>query len=437
MTPQEELASEHEVMLGFLYMCPVGVLRLDADGTIQLINPHAAQLLLPAMQELALTNLFGALAHCAPELRNMTESFTAETGTICENHRIDLCRSGDRRRVLSCSLLKVGSDCIMAMLHDVTRQVEQERLLRQHEAMLDALVAGVNDFALFSLDRHGRIDSWNRSCVRQTGILHEAAVGREVGSFCQDADDRAGPLDGHVQAALREGWSLREGWCLRPDASRFRCQVLVAGVEQEGGGIGGFTVVLRDVTQQRMSVDEVRRLLTTDHLTGAVNRRHFFELAARQGERCVREGLPLAVIMLDVDHFKRVNDTLGHAAGDEVLRRLVACCDALCHEHEVLARLGGEEFAILLPATSLAGAAARAERLRRAVALANLTGMEGLDSTGMAVTISLGCAATSAGTPADMDALLGLADAALYRAKRLGRDRICLAGEAELLTASA
>ena len=116
-----------------------------------------------------------------------------------------------------------------------------------------------------------------------------------------------------------------------------------------------------------MTSEELRRLLTTDYLTGATNRAHFGEIGDREVSRHHRYGSSLSVVMLDIDHFKRVNDTFGHAIGDETLRALAKSCRAELRGTDVLARLGGEEFALLLPGTTLEEAADLAERLRRCV----------------------------------------------------------------------
>jgi two-component system, cell cycle response regulator len=152
-----------------------------------------------------------------------------------------------------------------------------------------------------------------------------------------------------------------------------------------------------------------------DSLTGAWNRRHFMAAATQEMERAARYGSPLSAIMLDVDFFKAVNDGHGHGLGDEVLRRVVETCRAALREVDLFGRLGGEEFAVLLPETALGGALGLAERLRHAVA--------GMETSGIMVTLSLGVAQRQEGETS-VDRLLGRADQALYRAKQNGRNRV-------------
>lgn len=412
------LEAENEALLAFLYLCPAGVVQFAADGAIRMINPHAAQLLNPISHARAITNLFAALEGCAPELRNIAEAFPIDRGQVLQGHRIVISGSGPGPRFLSCSVLKISADCLVAVLQDVSREVQQEQQLKQNEALLSALVTGVSDFALFSLDERGLIDTWNASAVRQTAYPAEDVLGRELKILIDAGLAPSGLVADQVAAAAQEGWSLREAHLVRRDGQRYWCQILVAAMEDPQGGIQGYSVVLRDVTERRMTIEELRRLLTTDHLTGAANRAHFFEQAALSLHWSEQTGRPLSVVMLDVDHFKGINDSLGHAAGDSVLRALVRHCRTRLVKGEILARLGGEEFVVLLPDADLAEAALVAERMRLTVA--------SIDELPVHVTISLGCAQMDRRGDG-IDGLLRRADEALYRAKRAGRDRVMVA----------
>jgi diguanylate cyclase (GGDEF)-like protein len=166
---------------------------------------------------------------------------------------------------------------------------------------------------------------------------------------------------------------------------------------------------------------EVQRLAITDGLTGTHNRHHFFELAERELNRARRFGQPVSAIMLDVDHFKQVNDTYGHAVGDQVLRVVAERCGESIRDIDILGRYGGEEFAIILPGTDLSGTPTMAERLRRSIADAPIP----TDKGDLTVTISLGVA-SSAQDDEDAAALLNRADVAMYEAKQAGRNRVAV-----------
>lgn len=174
----------------------------------------------------------------------------------------------------------------------------------------------------------------------------------------------------------------------------------------------------------------LRRLVAADPLTGIANRRHFDRVLDRELRRARRERLPLSLIFLDVDEFKRFNDTYGHAHGDEVLRRVARTLDeSFRRGGDLVARYGGEEFAVLLPGMDAHRAGLYAERLRRRIWRMAIPCGSG--QTGERITISGGVAAIAPGTPGFQDtgpdALLRAADQALYKAKCQGRNRIAMA----------
>lgn len=159
---------------------------------------------------------------------------------------------------------------------------------------------------------------------------------------------------------------------------------------------------------------------TRDALTGAYNRRHFEDRLRAEIAFAVRHATDCALILLDIDHFKRVNDTYGHPAGDEVLRHLGGIATRALRTEDVFARFGGEEFAVILRGASTRGAGRLAERLREALSLHNAV-HEGQQ---IPVTLSAGCAALSCcATPAP-DEVIAIADRRLYAAKQGGRNRV-------------
>lgn len=163
-------------------------------------------------------------------------------------------------------------------------------------------------------------------------------------------------------------------------------------------------------------------LASTDPLTGLLNRRRFLELAGVEQQRAARYGRPLAVLLIDLDHFKRVNDTHGHRMGDAVIRTAAGVLNGSRRAPDLAARFGGEELVMLLPETDLAGAAGLAERLRQSFAQTATH----LDGAEVRVTVSIGVAGWR-GPGESLDGLLHRADTALYAAKHAGRDKVMVA----------
>lgn len=169
--------------------------------------------------------------------------------------------------------------------------------------------------------------------------------------------------------------------------------------------------------------DEIHRLATRDPLTGAYNRRIFLELAERELSRCQRHRLPLALMFLDLDHFKTINDSWGHLAGDEVLVQIKALAETCLRRHDIFARYGGEEFCILAPECDLAGALALAERVRHEIETCRIDLQNGAPP--FSITASIGVVSVKpAETAVSIGELVSHADRALYRAKRGGRNRV-------------
>jgi diguanylate cyclase (GGDEF)-like protein len=164
---------------------------------------------------------------------------------------------------------------------------------------------------------------------------------------------------------------------------------------------------------------ELSRLANVDSLTGTLNRRRFMEVASRELARDRRHNRPVSLIMMDVDHFKGINDRFGHAVGDAALSGMASACRQVLRESDVVARVGGEEFVVLLPETPMPQAADAAERLRATIA----GWVVDHDGVSVRVTASLGVAQWG-GADETLDRLLQRADAAMYLAKTGGRNRV-------------
>jgi diguanylate cyclase (GGDEF)-like protein/PAS domain S-box-containing protein len=420
------MEEEYEALLQFLYLVPVGVVQFAPDGTISMLNPLCAQLLMPLSSDGGLDNLFTALEQVAPELRYMVGNFTVAHGTICDSHRVMVSAGIPGKvdpRMLSISLLRLDAKRFMAVINDISQVVKRERQLRQSEAWFNAVLTGITDYALMSVDTGGRIEAWNESIFRVTGHPERAVKGRDFSILYSPGAITSDRIADRLREADANGWSLDNSWCMRADGSRFWANTMIAPLARDEDvlpGEQGYALIVRDVTDKREAVDSVLRSSACDYLTGIANRRTFFEAAELELERWRSFPRPLSLIAIDADFFKNVNDSWGHAAGDDVLRNLARTLAANVREIDTVARMGGEEFAALLPSTDLEDAIRLAERFRHAVENQCVRSGE----ADIRYTVSIGVASMDAGING-IDQLLKLADRALYAAKRAGRNRVC------------
>lgn len=312
---------------------------------------------------------------------------------------------------------------IEAMASTLERRVE-ERTCQLDEArrFAESLVELLPNPMWFK-DRDGALRLYNRAFREMFGVGSEDWHGRPAGSALPDP---LATLDHRADAGMNQGHHAPlsyETTLEQPNGPR--TVVVTKGMvrsdcrgtpEEVLGTIG----IVTDITERKHMESQLRHLAVTDDLTGCLNRRAFFAAAEQEMERAARYGGFVSVLMIDLDHFKQVNDRHGHATGDRALKAATAAIRANLREIDGFGRLGGEEFAAMLPETPLAGALMVAERLRQAVAS---TPVALDDGETLNLTVSLGVAERDADETA-VDLVLARADTALYRAKAAGRNRV-------------
>lgn len=183
--------------------------------------------------------------------------------------------------------------------------------------------------------------------------------------------------------------------------------------------------ITRELTKKNIALEKaskkINQLLRTDHLTGIANRMYFMEYFTKVHANAIRHGLPLTLVMVDIDDFKAINDSYGHQVGDEVLIAIAQLLRSGCREEDLAARFGGEEFTILLVHTNAEQGKLQVERIRRD--LENLD----IDKIGSLVTASFGLSALTDNK--SIDKMINQADQALYQAKEKGKNRVIIYGE--------
>lgn len=426
-SPLQDTDQEREALLQFLYLAPIGLAQTSIDGEIALINPVCAELLMPLLRGGELDNLFTALSSVAPDLAHQARNFAPSHGKIFEGLEIHVSAGGTggkEPQILALTLLKLGDSRLMAVLDDITQVVKRDRELRHSQAWIQSISTGVFDvnYALMSLDRQGLVQGWNPGIRNLTGFEADATVGQSYANFSPGGDMDATRAIERLKEADLTGWNLEEGWVRRTDGERFWGSCLIAPVCLPGEAEDAermYSLVIRDISERREADEALRRSIWSDHLTGLANRRAFFDAAATALQRCVRGKLPLSLVLFDVDHFKAVNDTHGHAAGDAALRHLAAGLSATFRRTDIVARVGGEEFVVLLAGSTLDEASALAERFRAHMASHAVT----VNGVSVFCTVSAGVASLDAGV-VGIDDLLQRADTALYAAKGGGRNQV-------------
>lgn len=221
-----------------------------------------------------------------------------------------------------------------------------------------------------------------------------------------------------------------ESMCLRKDGSTFPVEICAKAIPYQGRTARVTTV--RDITERKRTQKLLLKLATYDDLTGLRNRREMNRIIKAETRRYRRYGSPVALILLDIDHFKDVNDCYGHQVGDEVLCWLARLLKQHVRDTDMVARYGGEEFTIIMPQTTELEALKLADRLRLAVSLHPFTpARQSAQVAQIHVTISLGVAGISEDAPTAED-FIRSADNALYEAKRHGRNRVLSSREPQL-----
>ncbi|MDR2207636.1 MAG: diguanylate cyclase [Azoarcus sp.] len=298
-----------------------------------------------------------------------------------------------------------------------------ERRLKQNTATIEnlsqrnALLLDTAANGICGIDHNGHITFINRAALAMHGYQLEEAMGKNLHSLFHHHDSGKQLENCPLMHALNAGKAYEsEEWFFRRDGSCFPVKMTitpVCGQDSENCA----AVVFHDITEQRNRQEALLQLATTDSLTGSSNRRHFLDQLEAELSRHRRHGGSASLLMADLDFFKRINDEYGHAAGDAVLSHFVHTVRQTVRRSDIIGRLGGEEFAILLPGVGINGARELAERLRN---IFERTPAK-VNNILIPATVSIGISDLRM-EDETADAVLHRADEALYSAKEAGRN---------------
>ncbi|CAM2850509.1 sensory box (GGDEF/EAL domain) regulatory protein [Legionella steigerwaltii] len=312
--------------------------------------------------------------------------------------------------------LKENTNGVVIAFHDITQSIQERNHLREMQAAIEQ-----SPVSVLIVDKKRNIIYVNPQLIKLSGYTKEELYGHKTDILHGTLTPRDAVAD--LRKTIRSGASWNgELHYQRKDGSALWQSWSFAPVFSDHGEIQHYVGVGEDITEKKKLQVLLQEMSYLDGLTGIANRRRFDDVLKQEWKCALRNAQPIAMIMMDIDFFKRYNDSLGHLAGDDALKRVAhALKDRVSRSTDLLARFGGEEFTCILPNTPIAGALKLAEELRQAVHALKLPHPD--SEISRFVTISVGVAECIPQKDSPTY-LLGLADDALYRAKTLGRNRV-------------
>ncbi|MCB1806614.1 MAG: diguanylate cyclase, partial [Candidatus Competibacteraceae bacterium] len=309
----------------------------------------------------------------------------------------------------------------ISQIQDIQTRKQAEHALAESEERYRTLYKRTPAM-LQSINHEGQLINVSNHWLTMMGYAREDVIGHKVSEFLTEKS---------IQYAKKQILPefLRTGYCQDVPYQFLKrngeiIEVLASAIaERDGEGrIVRSLAVLVDVTERKRLEAELIRLARVDTLTGTWNRGYFVTLLDVEIKRARRHQTPLSILLCDIDHFKRINDSYGHPAGDSALCHFVAAAQKILRESNYLGRWGGEEFVVVLPETPLAGAKQAAERLRQHIA--TLSVVQGVHCFSFTVSIGIGVLRETD----TVDTIIARADQALYTAKDSGRNRVIAPG---------
>lgn len=416
---EEEIRKQTDIMRSILDGMGDGVVVADTDGRIMLANPVAQRLLNLRPIEIDPGQPFPVRLYQADGVtlyqegeRPMSRALRGDS----VNGQIALVYPTGMQQGLWVSAyarpLRDAKGAIVGgvvVIHDITE-------LRRSQEDYRLLVAASTEHAIMMIDPQGVILKWNTGAEKMIGMSQSEAIGQHVSSLFTPEDRNSGEPLRELDEARRNGRSADDRWHVRRDGSRFWASGVVTPLWDEDGGLRGYVKIMRDQTAQRLAEEQTQFLASHDSLTGLPNRVSFSSQLHQALARYERNRVPFAVLLLDLDKFKNINDSYGHDVGDLLLQEVALRIQSSLRETDFVARLGGDEFVVIQTDVSQPAAA---EVLARKL-IAELGQLYLLEGKEIATGTSIGISTYPIDASGSVE-IVKCADLALYRAKSAGR----------------
>jgi diguanylate cyclase (GGDEF)-like protein/PAS domain S-box-containing protein len=419
---QEAIRKKSEFLDNILKNSPDGIIGNDPEGNIFLFN-EAAEKIFGYKASEAIGKIRASALYPPGGARDVKEFIYSEGfggwGRLHDFETKIMTSTGKLIPIrLSCELVhedgrEIGT---IGFFHDISGRLALQNHLAESEAKFRTLFETASD-AILSIDEHGLILMANRAAHDVFEYPGNEIVGLDVRLLLGSGQEGTWEVLARY-ASRSEAWKYVESSAVSRSGKKIPFHISIS--ESISGGRKFYTVIMRDVTQFKAYEEDLQILANTDSLTRLYNRRQLYPILQNELDRAVRKKTPFSVLMIDIDHFKKFNDTYGHAGGDLLLAGFADKMRLVLRQMDSAFRFGGEEFVVLLPETASREAMIPAERCRQRIADSAFP-MPPEDRL-VSVTISVGIAGYRDGDT--VDDVIRRADLAMYAAKSSGRNRV-------------
>ena len=419
---QDEIRRKSELLDNILKNCPDGIIGSDSTGNIFLFNEGAEKIYGYRAAE-AIGKIRASALYPPGGAREVKEFIYAESfggrGRLQDFETKIVTSTGKLIPIrLSCELLHEDGQEIgtIGFFHDISGRLALQNHLAESEKKYRTLFETASD-AIFSIDGNGLILMANRAAKDVFEYPGHEIVGLDIRRLLGSGQEGTWEVLSRYASRTETGKYV-ESTAVSRSGKKIPFHISVS--ESAAGGRSFYTVIMRDVSQLKAYEEDLQVLANTDSLTRLFNRRQLYPIMEKELDRAARKKIPFSVLLIDIDHFKKLNDTHGHAGGDLLLASFADRLRLALRRMDSAFRFGGEEFVILLPETANREAMIPAERLRQLIADSRFPMPP--DGAPASITVSVGIAGYRDGDT--IDDVIRHADLAMYAAKNGGRNRV-------------